>query len=349
MTTLTDQQKQLIFDFCIGVASEDDPAQAEQLIASNEQAAQFHEKIQASLAPLEAVETELCPDRLVEGTMWRITNQSHPSHERLEQLLASERARDPIPKRYVLGRLGRIVATAAAVLIIAGIWVGPMSYARQKYWQMRCESQLGRVFLGLKNYMADHDNRMPAVATAEGSPWWKIGYPGQENHSNTRHWWLLVKGGYAEPADFVCPGCRRGKVIRMDPVPMAIGAASNDFPDREHITYSLRIRCQKSYGAGQTTRKVLIADLSPFFENLPRDYSKPLKIQIDQSLLFLNSINHNRHGQNVMFCDGSIEFVKTRKIGISLDDIFTLREMRAGSEIRGYELPSCETDAFLAP
>jgi hypothetical protein len=38
-----------------------------------------------------------------------------------------------------------------------------------------------------------------------------------------------------------------------------------------------------------------------------------------------------------------------RHTNISLDDIFTLQEMHPGSEIQGCEVPSCETDAFLAP
>jgi hypothetical protein len=346
MTALTDQQKQLILDFCIGVASEDERAQARQLIASNEHAARLHHKIRASLAPLETIETEPCPDCLVEGTVWRVSNQVRASQLRLEQLLADEQAKSPSRRKVLLGRLGQIGAVAAVVLFITTIWVGPLSFARQKYWQMRCQAQLGRIYQGLRNYMADHDGQMPSIAAAAGEPWWKIGYPGQENHSNTRNWFLLVKGGYAKADDFVCPGRGRSTVVRIDPGQLA---AFNDFPGRQHITYSLRIRCYKSPGAAQTTRKVLIADLSPLFENLPRDYSKPLKIQLDKSLLLLNSINHSRRGQNIMFCDGSIEFVKTRQVGIALDDIFTLREMFEGCEIRGCEVPSCETDAFLAP
>ncbi|MHC4185699.1 MAG: hypothetical protein ACYSR4_07170, partial [Planctomycetota bacterium] len=70
---------------------------------------------------------------------------------------------------------------------------------------------------------------------------------------------------------------------------------------------------------------------------------------LNDELLTRNSSNHNRRGQNVLFCDGSIMFIKERHTDISQDDIFTLQNMHAGSEIRGHELPSCVTDAFLAP
>ncbi len=88
------------------------------------------------------------------------------------------------------------------------------------------------------------------------------------------------------------------------------------------------------------------ADLSPLFEKLPDDYSKSFKLQLDKELLTLNSINHKRQGQNVLFGDGRVEFLKTRRTGISKDDIFTLQDTDV---YQGCEVPSCETDFFLAP
>ncbi len=89
-----------------------------------------------------------------------------------------------------------------------------------------------------------------------------------------------------------------------------------------------------------------MSDLNPLFERLPQNYSTPLKLQLDKGLLTLNSINHNRRGQNVMFGDGCIKFVEMRHIGIPEDDIFTLQNTDI---YQGVEVPSCETDAFLAP
>jgi len=93
-------------------------------------------------------------------------------------------------------------------------------------------------------------------------------------------------------------------------------------------------------------RKVLMADLSPLFEKLPDDYTKSLRLRLDKKLLTINSNNHNRRGQNVLFGDGRVEFLKTRHIGISKDDIFTLQDTDI---YQGCEVPSCETDFFLAP
>jgi hypothetical protein len=60
----------------------------------------------------------------------------------------------------------------------------------------------------------------------------------------------------------------------------------------------------------------------------------------------LNSLNHNRRGQNVLFDDGSAGFVKTRFVGVNGDDIFTLQNTTL---YQGSETPDRETDAFLAP
>jgi hypothetical protein len=204
--------------------------------------------------------------------------------------------------------------------------------------------QLQRIGQGINSYSSDHDGQLPAVATVTGAPWWKVGYQGKENYSNTRAIWLLPKGGYVNPADFICPGRIHGcQTLQLNPSQVQ---NYNDFPSRKYVTYSFRIRCSKPGEESPGGKKVLIADMNPLFEKLPDDFSKPLKLQLDKDLLSLNSINHNRRGQNVMFCDGSAAFVKVRNIGTSEDDIFTLQNTNT---YEGTEMPSCETDAFLAP
>ena len=86
-----------------------------------------------------------------------------------------------------------------------------------------------------------------------------------------------------------------------------------------------------------------MADCNPVFENASED---KFEVRLDKELSTHNSINHNLRGQNVLFCDGHVEFLKTRHVGIPQDDIFTLQNIEV---YRGIERPSCETDPFLAP
>jgi hypothetical protein len=203
--------------------------------------------------------------------------------------------------------------------------------------------QLARIAGGIKQYMADHDGQLPAVATAAGAPWWKVGYQGSGNYSNTRHLWLLARGGYVEPADFVCPGARVGQGVQLDSLQVK---DYNDFPDRKHVTFSFRIRCGKPKGARAVGQKILISDLNPLFEVLPGPDAKTLIVRLNKELLNINSANHNRMGQNVLLDDGSVKFLKTRHFGAAKDDIFTLQNTKV---YQGVEVPLCESDTFLAP
>jgi prepilin-type processing-associated H-X9-DG protein len=231
---------------------------------------------------------------------------------------------------------------AAAILLIAGVLLPWFSYARQKCWQNRCQMQLGNIFQGLDNYISDHDNKLPTVATSAGAPWWKVGEQGKENCSNTRGVWLLVKGKYVEPVNFVCPGKTHGRALQFDSCNMQ---NCNDFPDRKHITYSVRIRCPNAPCTFEA--EPIMADSNPIFDGLKADNSSEFRLRLTDRLFAINSDNHNRRGQNVLFGDGSVTFIKDRRIGA--DDIFTLQQMRPGSEVKGCELPSSQSDAFLAP
>ena len=344
MSTLDNHQRELIFDYCLGLTTEKESAEAEGLIRSNKQAAELHSALKSVTSCLDSLESELCPDELAERTILRLTNTARASQARLAQLLADEQAKTVASPRHLWWNIGRVLAAAAVILIVASIWFAPLNFARQKYYQYRCQMQLARIADGIRQYMAEHDGQMPAVATAVGAPWWKVGYQGKGNYSNTRHLWLLARGGYVNnPADFVCPGARVGQGVRFD---ISQVKDYNDFPDRKHVTYSFRIRCGKPKGARAVGRKILISDLNPLFEALPGPDAKTLIVRLNKELLNINSANHNRMGQNVLLDDGSVKFLKTRHFGVTQDDIFTLQNTKV---YQGVEVPLCESDTFLAP
>jgi len=343
MSPLNNEQKQLLFDYCIGLTSQKETAEAEALISTHKGAAEIHSRLKAAIAPLDSLEPEPCPDDLVENTIWRVRNLADSSQRQLQQLLASEQTRNVITKSQLWWNLGKIAAVAAAIFLIVGVLVPALGIVRNKYRQQRCQMQLGSIFQGLSNYISDHDDQTPTVATTMGAPWWKVGDQGRENHSNTRHIYLLPKGGYVDISNFVCPGCKSEKPLKPDESQIK---RFKDFPSRRYVTFSFQIKCNSNEGGKLLYRKVLMADWNPLFEELPKEFSRQFKLHLNRKLLTLNSSNHNRRGQNVLFGDGRVEFCKTRFIGISEDDIFTLQDTDI---YQGCEVPSCETDAFLAP
>jgi hypothetical protein len=347
MSPLSNEQKQLLFDYCMGLASETEAAEARQLISSSTEAAQIYSRLEATLAPLENSEPETCPDELVERTVLRLNNLARSSQLRLQQLLAAEQARTVSARSYLWRNIGKRLATAAVFMIVGGALITGLNIAsriaRQKSWQQLCQMQLSNIWQGITSYSSDHDGKMPAVATASGEPWWKVGFQGKENHSNTRHMWLMVKGNYVDPAKFVCPGQRQTIVIQIDPSEIK---NYSDFPDRGHVTYSFRITRSEPEMESTLSDRVLMSDLNPLFERLPPDYSNPLKLKLNRELLTSNSINHDRRGQNVLFGNGSVKFLKTRQLGITDDDIFTIQNTQV---YQGCEVPVSKTDAFVAP
>ena len=332
MSSLNIEQKQLLLDHCIGLASKEESEKAEALIYSNKEAAEVYANLKAVFAPLSCVESEKCPDDLVERTILRIGNHPNPGKQLTELLNAEQNKKAPF-KIGFLSNFSEVVAIAASILLIAGILVPTFGYAKQRYFQQRCQASMGDVFDGYRSYVKDHDNQPPAVPKQAGARW------------DTANMYLLVKGGYVEPAKFICPSARNRKMdLSKYKAYIAEYSKYNDFPSRMYVTYSFAIRCTKTTGNGLICRGVLMADRNPIFEELSKGNSGKIVIVLNKEQLIANSKNHRGRGQNMLFGDGRVEFKKTRLI--SADDIFTLQDT---DTYKGNETPSCTTDQFLAP
>lgn len=348
MTRLSDQQKQLLFDYSLGLASDREIVEVEKLFSWNQEAIELHRTFQVALAPLDSVESDSCPDDLTERLFLRLTEAARqgPDVKRLEELLAAERSRPRTIRIPLWRNWSEVVTAAAAVLLFVSILFPSIGFMRQRYAQTHCGTHLAGVYEGFSNYMADHDGLLPAVAMTPGAPWWKVGYQGQENYSNTRRPWLLVKSGYVQPDQFLCPGrrelygvsCNGFKVQNL-----------NDFPSRIYIQYSIRIACPTSIDRDLRQDGALMADRNPLSEGLPSDFSERLSLQLDEGMMTANSKNHRNRGQNALLNDGSVEFIRARHTSVSEDDIFVLQGMSCDTEVSGCELPSCNTDIFLVP
>ena len=345
MNPLNSDQKQLLFDYCLGLTTQEQTAEAKEIISSHPQATVIESKLKTILEPLNSIKPESCPDYLVERTVLRLNSLANSSQDRLQELLANEQQQGFTPKKRLFAGFGSRLATAAVLMIVGSLLITSFNafsgYARHHSLRQQCQMQQSNIFRGLSDYISDNDGQNPAVATSAGDPWWKVGYQGTENHSNTRRIFLLVKEGYVEPANFVCKACEYGENLE---IPHSKLSKFKDFPSRRSITYSFQISCRHIKNGKLLCRNVIMADWNPVFEELPEDHSKPFRLRLNKRLLTLNSNNHKRCGQNVLFGDGRVEFLKTRFIGT--DDIFTLQDTDI---YQGSEAPSCETDFFLAP
>jgi hypothetical protein len=348
MTSLSDHQKQLLFDYSLGLASDREAAEAEKLLSWNEEAIELQHTLQQNLAPLDTMEWDPCPDELTERLFQRLREAARAGSEskRLEELLAAERSAGRTIRIPLWRNWSEVLAAAAAVVLFVGVLFPSIGVMHRRYAQTQCGSRLGGIYEAFRNYVSDHDGLLPAVAMIPGSPWYKVGYQGQENYSNTRGPWLLVKYGYVQPDRFLCSG-------RYEPYKASYEGVKvqnfNDFPSRIYIHYSMRIACPTSDGRDLTQKGVLMADRNPLSEELPSDLSELCRLQLVERLMRANSANHRGRGQNVLLYDGSVEFRKERYPSISEDDIYILQSMFCGMEVTGCELPSSSDDYFLGP
>jgi anti-sigma-K factor RskA len=79
MKQLKKRQKELLFDYCIGITSEKETAEFEKLISSNKEAIDIRRKLKEAFAPLESIRPEPCPSVLVERTIFWILRTSYDS------------------------------------------------------------------------------------------------------------------------------------------------------------------------------------------------------------------------------------------------------------------------------
>jgi prepilin-type processing-associated H-X9-DG protein len=242
--------------------------------------------------------------------------------------------------------LFEILAAAASIILVAGILFPSFGLARSKYQQVACQNNMRLLGAGFDSFANDYNGDFPEAKVKAGGPWWKIGDQGPEPQSNTRYPFMLLKFDYVDDAKaFVCKGNSNASPVDKPSVPRLY-----DFPSRNHVSYSFTLFCDKNADISQRRRKIIASDLNPVFEKIPCQQSfyqkmnEFEKVLLNEQLKQMMSANHLGRGQNILYCDGSVEFVKERVI--DGDDIFTVHGVDAYT---GREIPACDTDTFLAP
>lgn len=348
MISLSKGQRDLLLDYYFDCASDEHGEEAQRLLSAHHGAAEFYGKLRHSLSMLGHLDSEACPEHLASTTVDKLYEHHIASsgQERLKELLGAEQSKGVTARPSFRRNLFEIVATAAAILIIAGIFFPVTRNMRNNARLIQCKANLAGIGQGITKYAKDHEGSLPSVATAAGDPWWKVGATGEQNQSNTRHLWLLVKENYAEPGQFICSGRHSRK---LQPLDQAMIAQLDDFPSRQYVNYSFSLirNGRKLVGL----RIPLMADTNPVFEGCADEQDcymrKEFKlVTLGDKLLRANSKNHRGKGQNILFSDGSIIFIEKRTIEGSSDDIFTIKDKQT---YRGVEVPVSPADIFLVP
>lgn len=353
MDTLTKEQRDILLDYYFECGSQEETDTAKELLATHKGAAEFYNKLHHSLSALEHLDHEThanCPDHLVEKTLENLYlhhTETVSSSDRLEELLHAESEKIVTRRPSFWRNFAEAVAVAAAVFVITSLFVPVTRQMRANATKTACQANLAQISQGITQYAGEHNGFLPAVNTKAGNPWWKVGSTEQENQSNTRHVWLLVRQNYLGPQAFLCPGSGNRNMPALEKARIL---ALPDFPDRRYISYSFKLICEPNKAVLPRTRIPLMSDTNPIFEaslnnpeNLSRAEFGPVKL--NENLLKINSSSHRGKGQNVLFSDGTVKFTSQRLFGQN-DDIFTVKDLDV---YHGNETPTCETDVFLVP
>lgn len=361
MGYLTPEEQQLILDFYFRCGTPEDIERGRDLIASNPEAARLYAGFEETLTELDALKYEPCPENLAELTIARLrvaASARTAPNGRLTELIYQETQKteftiSPTSEKSLravkpMRRWGfEALALAASIILIASVLAPSLSAMRQHSRQIACQNQLRQIGQAMAAFATDNTHRLAQLRVESGAPWWKIGYQGPENYSNTRYVWQMVKQGYIAPTTFVCSSCAGCPSLWRD---VAVSQL-NDFPSPRHISYSFILLCNKNpIPLRRPAKRILASDANPLFKSVRIDsamYEKLnefQKILLNEQLRQVMSPNHSGRGQNVLFGDGSSQFLTTRLMG--QDDIFTIRDITVYT---GTETPCDPSDTFLAP
>jgi len=358
MNKLTHEQQQLILDFYFRCGEPEDIERGRDLIASNHEAAVLYASLEQSLTELDHIKYEPCPDNLVDLTIARLklaASCANASNSRLNDLLEQqalykpERASQQTQKwnRNFLRPAFEILAAAASIVLAAGLLFPSFGAMRHYAQKNACAYNLRQIGAGFASLASISQDELAQARVPAGSPWWKIGDQGPQTQSNTRYPYQLVKQGLVSSSAFVCKGSAGARPLENDP---AILSRLYDFPSRSHVSYSFILWCDKTSDPFVGGRRIIAGDLNPVFRKIPfqqdiyRQRDEFEQVLLNEELKKMLSENHCCRGQNILYSDGSIEYLKSRLI--NGDDIFTVLGVDA---YRGREVPASDRDAFLAP
>jgi len=327
MTEHRPQDEQDLIDFLLG-QSDDAPA-IQRRLQDDPTFLRLYNDLKNTFAALDLLEQPPAPADLTARTMDRIRRR-----QGVNVLLARQEINRRTWFRPTF-TMRDMVGAAAAVILLAIVFVPSLWEARRQSRIDQCASQAGQIGAALQAYANDHQGQLPAAVTDQAS--W-LPSPTRRAVSNSASLFQLVPQQYAPAGIFQCPGLGGG------PVGLALRAGMTDFPSRKYISYSYQHALGQA-GLSRTnpdlaavaSEMAILADNTPLFSD---GQFRP------ERLKRLVSDNHSRTGQNVLYLDMHVAWSKVAEAGVAGDNIYLIKGVYS---YRGDEAPHDPTDSFLLP
>ena len=239
-------------------------------------------------------------------------------------------------------------------LLLLSIFVPFIRKTRETDHRVRCQSNLRAIGAGLQNYSKANSGDFPRVVyDAANTPMGYFAYTGPfapspffgdgrvSANDVTASLWLLVRGGFVKPEDFICPSTSD----YTDPLTDAAGKATeisnrSNFRGKRNLSYSYANPFSAAPGYRFNANLlpgdfVVVADMNPGKSDRwdvtgPEHNASPLE------LAKANSRNHGGAGQGALFADTHVEWRQTPYTGVGYyatteagDNIYTVMAERA--------------------
>jgi len=318
----------------LGECAEGEKQRIEALLASNDEARQVDQDVQATLSPLADYDVSVpsdLKDKIIASC--RIPRLS------IDTVLNDLAPDVTVRRRTVFSRFVDFAATAAAVVLISSAVLLSSGYARQQSRKAFCAANLGILGSAITSYANDYHNQLPYAKLPSSAAW----YDSQSKHPRRVHLFVLVKKGYVKPLYLVCPE----DSVNFKPLPDQDLSKLNDFPKESLVSYSF----QNLFGDQQFSPKLRqlrwaqAQQLAIMADRTPLMAKDQLHSTIDSETAY--SPNHaGLRGQNILSLDGKVTWQKTPFFGPRQDNIWQAGTIR---QYVGKEIPTDPTDSFLAP
>ncbi len=236
--------------------------------------------------------------------------------------------------RFPFTSLRDLVAVAACILLLVGVFIPGVSTVRGRAQRTACASNLSSIFRGTSTYQQAFASSLPFAGNLPGASWLPTGASGRPYASNSRHLYLLVKLGYVPtPDDFVCPAAETAVPMRVDDP-----RAFDDFPSTCNVSYAALNMAGPGPNLKPTMPIAYISDTNPLFVGARfNDLVDP-----DRT----NSPVHGGKGQNVLTLDGSAKWMTKPVYGPNHDNLWLIDNIR---HYTGIEIPTRKDDVQLVP
>ena len=320
--------EETLLDWHLERLDDDARAWVEQELRRDAQLRAQSDRIGMVLQPLDHWRVSAAPSDLADKVMAYIDKADSVGAEPL--MFPTEAA--PIGRRFPFA-LREVVAAAACILLLIGVFVPGAAELRERSRRAMCAGNLGSIFRGVSAYRQAFAGALPFAGNVPGSSWLPGGATDGPFQSNSRHTYLLVKLNYVPTPDHFACGSSESELREVS----TDLASSDDFSGVRGVRFATMNLAGGRPNLRPTGAVAYISDANPLFVNARFDSGiDPYKT---------NSPSHSGRGQNVLTLDGSATWMPKPVYGPKHDNLWLIGNVRNYS---GTELPQ-PGDVQLVP